>query len=66
VILLCLLALEAEPGAGRLPERPADARPRPRRRPGAPLAPLQERHEAVVLEVPGRGDDDVPSAYAVR
>src|SRR4029079_13661695 len=60
VVLLRLLALEAEPGARRLPERPADACPRPRGRTGPPFAPLQERHQAVVLEVPGRGEDDVP------
>ena len=27
---------------------------------GATFAPLEKRDEAVVLEIPGRGDDDVP------
>ena len=60
MVLLRLLALEAEPRAGQPRERPADARSRAGRCTGAALAPLQERDEAVVLEVPGRGDNDVP------
>ena len=60
VVLLRLLALEAEPRAGELRERPADAGACARGCAGAALAALQERDEAVVLEVPGRRDDDVP------
>ena len=60
VVLLGLLPLEAEPGPGQLRERPADPRACARGRARAALAALQERDEAVVLEVPRRGDDDVP------
>ena len=58
--MLRLLPLEAEPGTRKPRERAADTGARTRRRAGPALAPLQQRDKAVVLEVPGRGDDDVP------
>src|SRR3954462_14192996 len=52
------LRWKRRPGPGI---RASGRRARGPARPGAPaLAPLQERDEAIVLEVPGRGDDDVP------
>ena len=60
MVLLGLLPLEAEPGAGQPCERPPHARARPHRRPRVALAALEEGDEAVVIEVPGRGDDHVP------
>ncbi len=59
VVLLGLLALEAEPGAGQLRERPADAGAGSRGRSSASLAALKQGDEAVVVEVPGGGDHDV-------
>src|SRR5262249_9136615 len=59
VVLLGLLPLEAQPGAGQLRERAPHAGAGARRCARAALAALQERDETVVLEVPGRRDDDV-------
>src|SRR5262249_52801604 len=60
VVLLRLLALEAEPRAGQLRERTPDTRARASRGSRLALAALQQRDEPVVLEVAGRGEDDVP------
>ena len=60
MVLLGLLALEAEPGAGQLRERPADAGACARGAPARRSLRCKQRDEAVVLEVPGGGDDDVP------
>ena len=60
MVLLRLLALEADTWAWELRKRAADTSARARGGARVPLASLQERDEAVVLEVPGRGDDDIP------
>ena len=59
MVLLRVLALEAEPGRGRARERPADAGACARGGAGAALDALQQRDEAIVRDVPRRGDDDV-------
>jgi hypothetical protein len=60
VVLLGPLALEADARARRPHERAAQARPLARSLALLPLRLLELRDELVVLEVPGRCDDDVP------
>ena len=60
VVLLGVLALEAPAGLRSLSERRADTRPLVAGLGALVDGPLDERHELVVVDAPGRGDHDVP------
>ena len=58
MVLLGVFLREAQPGRRRFHERPTHARA-PGRRPLLALRTLKHSHQLVVLEVSGRGDDDI-------